>query len=120
MLTIPFESGTAAYSFETPIDGVPYRFDVRWNTRSEAWHFDLYEQDGTPIAHGLKIVLGAFIGRRIQHRLFRTGVMVARDDSGQGRDATIDDLGTRVLVRWIPITEWFSRLDTSGVGKVEP
>ena len=43
-------------------------------------------------------MLGAFLGRRCVDPRFPAGVMVAVDTSGEGRDAGLDDLGTRVQV----------------------
>jgi hypothetical protein len=119
MLTVPFESGSGAYDFRTTIDGVEYFCDVRWNSsdneRRGAWYFDLYEQDLTPIAVGIKIVLGTYLGKRVQHRLFRTGVMIALDMTKQGKEATFDDLGTRVEVRWVPVEEALSLIAEAGL-----
>jgi len=99
---LPFDSFSPFYTFSTTIEGADYVFKVRWNNRDKAWYFDVLETDGTtPIAQGLKINLGVIIGRWCRHKLFRTGIIVAVDLSDAGRDATVDDLGTRVVVqRW--------------------
>lgn len=115
MLILPFVPGLGAYRFSTQIESVEYAFDVRWNARAAAWYFDVLEQDGTPIAYGIKIVLGAYLGKIVIHRLFRTGVMVAIDTTRASREATFDDLGTRVEVRWFPLAEAFTRLTASGI-----
>lgn len=105
IVEIPFQPSIGLYRFGTPIDDSSYVFDVRWNSRDAAWYFDVREADLTPIVYGVKIVLGTYLGRRKNHRLFRRGVMVATDTTGQGREATFDDLGARVVVRWIPQTD---------------
>lgn len=97
--TLPFIPSEPFYGFSTVLDGITVEFNVRWNARDEAWYFDLFDEDGAPIAHGIKIVLGAYLGRRVNHSIFRLGVLVAIDTSGERRDATLDDLGTRVIVR---------------------
>jgi len=98
MQVMPF-AAVPNYSVLVPIDNDQYRFDLRWNARAEAWYFDCFESDErTPIITGVKIVLGTYLGRRSPHRLFRTGVFVARDLSGQRQDAGFDDLGRRVVV----------------------
>lgn len=79
--------------------GVPFIFDFRWNTRGSAWYMSVFEDDGTPIASSLRVVLGMYLGRRVLHPLFRRGVFVAVDLSGQGLDAGLDDLGSRIQVR---------------------
>lgn len=103
VLVLPFIASNGNYQFETYIGDKPYVFDVRWNERDEAWYFDLSENDGRAIASGLKIVVGTHIGRTSRHELFSRGVFVAVDTEGNHRDATYDDLGTRVEVRYYPI-----------------
>lgn len=120
MLTIPFVPSIGAYEFNATIDDQQYIFDVRWNGHptSPGWYFDVYEHDKTLMAAGLRIVLGVYIGKTVIHRLFRTGVMIAADTTKQGRDATFDDLGTRVEVRWFPLDEWFLRMVASGFSEL--
>lgn len=96
---IPFVPSEPHYRFSTVVDGIPCIFEVRWNSRDEAWYFDILNTEEQPIASGVKIVLGVHLGRRYSHPLFNNGVFVATDTSGQSRDATLDDLGTRVQVR---------------------
>lgn len=75
-----------------------YIFDVRWNARDGAWYFDMFAEDESPIVVGVKIVLGALLGGRCVSADFPDGVFIASDLENTGRDATIDDLGTRVAV----------------------
>ena len=98
---VPLSPSLPWYRLNTSLDGkdgpvTPYIFDVRWNERDQAWYFDLLDGSETIIASGLKIVLGAYIGRTTQHAFFKTGALVAIDTTGQGLDAGFDDLGTRV------------------------
>ena len=123
MLILPFKPSIGSYRFSADIEDATYIFDVEWNARDNvsrttglplgAWYFHIYEQNLKRIACSLKIVTGAYIGRRVNHPLFRRGVMVAIDTSGgngRGRDAGFDDLGTRaegqrVEVRYYTATE---------------
>lgn len=105
---IPFAPSIPFYRFATTLDNVEYVFDVRWNGRDEAWYFDVSEADGTAIASGLKIVLGTYFGRWVEHPLFREGVIVAVDLSDAGVDAKFDDLGTRVVVMRMGLEEVLS------------
>lgn len=107
-LILPFDSSNPFYTFNTTIAGAEYIFNVRWNTRDAAWYFDVSEIDNTPIANGIKVVLGCYLGRHTQHTLFRDGVIVATDLSSSGIDAGIDDLGVRVVVMRMTIDEVLS------------
>lgn len=112
ILDLPFRPSVANYRFGTAIGDFSYIFDVHWNSRDNfnletgkpegAWYFAVREQDLTLIIASVKIVLGTYLGRRRNHRLFRQGVFVVADTSGERRDAGFDDLGTRVVVRYIP------------------
>lgn len=104
-LLIPFQPSLPFYTFSTTIDNVEYVFNVRWNGRDGAWYFDVSEVDNVPIASGVKVVLGGFLGRAINHPLFRDGVIVAVDTSDAGKDATFDDIGTRVQVMRLTLDE---------------
>jgi hypothetical protein len=109
-----------AFRVSTVILGVPYIIDGRWNSRanfdpdtltwSGAWYIDILEVDLKPIVYGMKIVLGTYLGRRSNHKLFREGVLVAVDMTGGSVDATYDTLGTRVVLEYIPVKELLRRL----------
>jgi hypothetical protein len=116
---IPFEPGNPKYELVTTIDGDPYVLDVRWNDREghEGWYFDLLDEDGTHIADGLRIVLGAYIGRRVDHKLFKNGVLVAVDTerTEPRREAGLDDITRRVQVRYYNVGEMLGNDPSSTV-----
>lgn len=121
-IEIPFTPSIGEYRFATVIGSTSYTFDVRWNSRDSvidengvevvrgAWYFDVREADGTVVVIGIKVVLGVYLGRRSNHPLFANGVMVAVDLSGNEREATFDDLGTRVAIQYIPVLDLIVRL----------
>lgn len=95
---LPFQPSIPSYRVGTVINGTPYIFDVRWNARDAAWYFDLYDKDEVAIVMGVKVVLGAGLGSRVRDDRYPAGLVVAIDVTGAGADATIDDIGKRVLV----------------------
>ncbi len=97
---VPFQPSDPNYRFQTVLNEDTYTFDVRWNTRDEAWYFDLLDQDGQPIVLGVKIVLGVFLSRQSAHKFFTEGVLAAVDLTLENRDPGFDDLGVRVLVQY--------------------
>lgn len=99
---LPLKPSNASYRFATVIKDVSYIIDVHWNTRESAWYMDWYREDLTEIVLGVKIVLGCYLGRRVDEPPFSEGVLVAVDTSGEGVEAAFDDIGTRVIVRFIP------------------
>lgn len=114
-IVLPFIPSVGRYRFSTVIEDTQYVFDVRWNTRDAAWYFDVREADLTIIASGLKIVLGTYIGRQSTHSLFSDGVFVAYDQSRQGLDAGLDDLGARVQVKYLTRLELARRQRQSAI-----
>lgn len=56
MLKIPFKD-FPSFTERISLDGVPYRFRFRWNTRGEFWTMDIFSQDSTAIILGVKLVL---------------------------------------------------------------
>lgn len=95
---LPFDCEDPFYRVGITLFDTPYLLDVRWNTRDSAWYFDILDAAEVPIMCGIKIVLGALSLWRCVDPRKPSGMMVAMDLSGKGREATIDDLGTRVIV----------------------
>lgn len=95
---LPIDAAFPRYRVATKLGETQFVVDVHWNARAGAWYLDIATEDGDPIRSGLKIVLGALLGVRSIDPRMPEGVLVASDLSGEGRDATIDDLGSRVVV----------------------
>ena len=98
MIALPFLTSETNYILNCPIDDTQYMFDVRWNSRDEAWYFDMYETDDTPVVLNVKIVVGLPLGIQSQHDFFKNHLITAIDTSGQGKDPGFDDLNARVKV----------------------
>lgn len=95
---LPIKPSVPSYRFGTNLDGVQYRFGFHWNERAEGWYMDVLESDDTPIRMGIRVVLGVRLGHRVADSRFPPGELVARDLSGAGREATLDDFGERVVI----------------------
>ena len=102
---IPLIGEEFNYSVSTILDDTEYIFNVRWNGRDESWYFDLSDSEGGIIRAGLKILLGAFPGRRSVDPRFPNGAFVVSDLSNEGVDATYYDLGTRVVMHYFTAAE---------------
>ncbi len=114
MLILPFAPSIPNQTFTTFIEGEEYRFGARWNGRGGQWFMEVFTADGTPIIRSVPIVLGVYLGGRSTHKLFRAGLLIALDMTRTGTEATLDDLGTRVAVRYYPHAEAITRLATTG------
>lgn len=116
MIVLPFVPSVPFYRFATVINDQNYNLDVKWNARDSAWYFDISTETDTVIRRGIKVVLGAYLGRVSTDPLFENGAIVALDTSGAQRDAGLDDIGTRVQVLYLTALE----LQALGKGELEP
>ncbi len=102
---LPLVGAIPDYRVGTTLDGENYILDVRWNYRESAWYFDILTPAEDVVRAGIKIVLGAYLGRRSADDRMPPGLLIASDLSNEGRDATIDDLGSRVVVHYFAADE---------------
>lgn len=112
---LPLRPSIPSYRFSTTLEvygergeTVPALFivDMRWNSRAGSWFMDLLKPDETPIRYGMRVVLGAILGGRCASRDFPAGALMAMDLSGEGREATLDDIGSRVVVYYYTVDEF--------------
>lgn len=87
--------GTRNYSYQVELEGRVYTFAFRWNLRASAWFFDLYGEDGTPIALGRRVVADWPWLRHLVRSDAPPGTLIALDSARQG-DPGLEDLGARV------------------------
>lgn len=106
---LPLVPSIPSYRVGTTLGGTQYLLDVRWNARDEAWFLDVLAEDETPVATGIKVVLGVFLGGRVVDAAFPDGLLLAADLTGRGLDAGFDDLGSRVVVNF------FTRAELQGI-----
>lgn len=103
---LPLTPSVPHYRVAVALAGIDYLLDFRWNARDAAWYMDVFGSDGKIVAAGLKLVIGQMIGaRHVGVPKFPRGVFIVGDTSGERRDATLDDLGTRVIVRFYSYTD---------------
>jgi hypothetical protein len=88
--------------FSATLEDRQYLFTVRWIARNASWYLSIFTEDGDAIRIGIRLVLGTALGRRSPDPRMPPGGLMVRDladpDGTRGRDATLDDLGTRVQV----------------------
>jgi hypothetical protein len=104
-LQLPLDAADPNYRVGITLQDTPYNFDVYWNERDQAWFFDLYDVNESPIITSVKMVLGAFLLARCTDPRKPSGAIIMADLSGQGQDATIDDLGSRVVAMYFTVDE---------------
>lgn len=94
--------GAPNFRIATSLGEDPVILDFRWNSRANdghgAWFMDVRDEDESPIALGVKLVLGVNLCRTSTHPIFQRNVLRLYDTTQSGREATLDDLGTRVVL----------------------
>lgn len=97
------------FQFGTTLENTPYVFRFQWVARDSAWYMSIFDVSSKPLAQGIKVVLGTYLGARyITVPLFQDGVIVAVDLSDMQADAGYADFGTRVIVKYVTVTELLS------------
>lgn len=107
---IPVVPSDPNNQFQVSLNDQMYTFDIRWNRRDNAYYFDLSDDQGQLIVAGVKIVLGALLGRRSAHPFFEQNVLVAVDSTLTNVDAGFDDLGSRVFLKHMTVGEYLAEL----------
>ena len=100
VLILPSPGGPdVEYSME--LEGSTYRLRFRWHERTKAWHLDLADVDGGPIAEGLRLVLLQPLLGGLHHDARPPGDFLCDDATGLDKDPGYEDLGTRVQLLYV-------------------
>lgn len=89
--------GRQRYSLRTSLGGKTFGFEFIWNVRDLSWSFAMSDASGDVIL-ARKVVLTTPMLSRNQDARLPFGEMIATDTSNQDLEATLTDLGTRVLL----------------------
>lgn len=95
----------SSYVQRTTLDGVEYVLRFDWNDREGRWYMTLADRDGEPIANGVKVVCGWPLLRRSADARAPAGMLMAVDQSGQGLDPGLSELGGRVPLVYFDAAE---------------
>lgn len=98
----------ATYDFVTTLNDADFVIEMAWADRSGAWFMSLSTTAGEIIFSGVKVVIGAFLGRRSTNPRGPAGFFVVEDTSGANLDAGFDDMGVRVRVLFFTGEEFFA------------
>lgn len=92
-------NASPAQSFTCQLGDIKYFFEVQYNSRSSVWTMNLSDDSTrTRMLSGVPLVLGVDL---LGPYNFGIGSMIVLDKTGQGLDATANDLGDRVCLYWI-------------------
>lgn len=102
---VPITSDQVLYQQITTLDGTDYVLTFALNLRDGYWYLDVADQDGVPLASGIKVVVNWDLLRRCIDPRKPPGLLMAFDTTGQGLDPGSKDFGTRVQLLYLSAAE---------------
>jgi hypothetical protein len=102
--SIPVRGDLPSHTVKVTLDGRKYGLAFRWSERESAWYMSISLEDATPIASGIKVVLGMYLNARLAREDAPPGLFMAYDTSGEDQEAGETDLGSRVELLYIDST----------------
>lgn len=98
----------------TSLDGRDYRLRFLWNQREDTWFFSIADGSGSPIASGIKVVVGADLLGLVTDTRAPAGAIIAIDGRAVPSTALIktlavdpgfDDLGDAIRLVYASAAE---------------
>lgn len=102
---VPVTTDQVLYQQVTTLDGVDYVLTFALNLRDSYWYLDVADQDGVPIATGIKVVVSWDLLHRCIDERKPKGMLMAFDTTGRGLDPGPADFGTRVQLFYLTEAE---------------
>ena len=98
---IPISFDPPSSSMTVTLDGTPYNLKFYFNKRRSVWYMSIREQDETDIVVGVPLYVGWPTLQRFRDTRLPPGALIPFDTSGDNRDPTFEDFGTRVKLIYI-------------------
>ena len=120
MIQIPtLIDGTRSYQIQTELDGTTFEFVFNWNDREGRWYFDLNDISSNPLVSGRAVVLNtSLLGYLRATPSYPAGDLMVIDTSDSNIDASLTDLGDRVIMIYIPIAD-ISAINASTLSQLQ-
>lgn len=104
MQTIQVQPGKPHQRFATILDEVPLVLTFRWNATAGLWSVSIFDDNLTELVTSLPLRLG-LCGLTVRDERVPAGAFFLVDTTAQYAEPTLEDLGSRVQVRWLPLSE---------------
>jgi hypothetical protein len=100
-LQIPLVNGKNYYYFNTTLDGVIYKFTIRWNNTDLAWYLSIASVIDTSVdLKGIRLICG--IDLLYQYHILKLGGLYMIDNDNKLEDPNFADFGTRFTMMYLP------------------
>ena len=90
--------------FKIALDNADYFLVIQWNERSSFWTLDIYTAGKTLVKGGMVLRADYSLLDQYSDDLLPQGKIKMIDQSGEGVDPSYDDLGSRVVMLYEPIS----------------
>jgi hypothetical protein len=118
MLRIPILLDDPAFTYAINIDGSSYRLTFTYNERTNDWHLDIAEENGTAILSGIRLVTDwRLLGRSRDQRLPPGMLLCLSLDPNDNSAPRLEDLGRRVRLVYYD-EEDLANIDTAEIPPV--
>lgn len=97
---IPTRGDLGAYFFQIELDRIVFTLAFQFNQREGFWYFNILDIDGVPVRTGIKVISNFPLTRLITIQSRPPGEIIALDTTGQGVEATLESLGSEVLLAY--------------------
>ena len=98
---IPTRDDLANYNQSIALDGVIFNFEFRFNTRDDAWYFNLLDEAGNRIRSGIKTVANFPLLRIVRDLARPAGELVIHDPRVIPAPPALEELGDTSLLIYL-------------------
>ena len=101
VLTINTDADPLYYDQTVQLEGREFVFGFQWSARELCWYLSISDQDETPLATSIRLVVNWPLLRKYTDPRLPPGRLIAIDLSDQMQDIQVPgDLGTRVSLTY--------------------
>lgn len=109
---IRYDDERAEGSVRRVLEGAPFVFTFKWNTRDEYWSASVYDEGGAALVVGLRLALGVNLFRPFSGSFFPGGALVVVDTTGRDVEPDRDSLRNgRTQVVYVTAAEVAAEMD---------
>lgn len=97
--------GIYRWILEQELDGLLYRLFFKWNVRAGAWFIDFGNTNNVAQVRNIKVNLAIDKLAPYKYKDVPQGILSIVDSTGQGKEPTLDDFGSRVQIIYTPVAD---------------
>ena len=99
-LRLPLFPANFDHQYNIVLDGVTLTIEFHYNARADRWNINMFDVEGVPIRHGIRLVIGFDLLRRIALATKPLGELSMVDTTGQDIEPTAATLDVETQLRY--------------------